>query len=138
MRAAPSNCWKFSFTTVFLTGKLTIRRVRVALSGASERRTFRVLAVGPAGLHRLAVAGGRPSVADPPWTEPLRWQEQVVVNKKAVYGVLKQKRWLVHQRACMPGRLVQHPLPHSAVGYRTSVESERKYPPTHSTQFVDA
>jgi putative transposase len=32
----------------------------------------------------------------------LRFQEGLVVNRKAVYRVLKQKRWLVHQRISTP------------------------------------
>jgi putative transposase len=32
----------------------------------------------------------------------LRFRDGVVVNRKAVYRVLKQKRWLVHQRPCTP------------------------------------
>lgn len=33
---------------------------------------------------------------------PLRFQAQILVNRKVVYRVLKQKRWLVHQRPCTP------------------------------------
>ena len=63
---------------------------------------------------------------DPPWVEPLRqliqqhptfgyrhlWavlrrQTSQRVNKKAVYRVLRQKRWLVHQRSCTPRPRVQ-------------------------------
>ncbi len=91
------------------------------MSGVSERRSCRVLKVGRAGLHREregAQPTGRP---DPLWTETLRrlieqhptfgyrrlwvllrFQEQLVVNRKAVYRVLKQKRWFVHQRASTP------------------------------------
>jgi putative transposase len=95
--------------------------VRAALSGVSERRSCRVLAVRRAGLHRPATTGRRRSAADPPWIEPLRrliqqhptfgyrhlWallrgQEGIIVNRKAVYRVLKQKRWLVHQRSGTP------------------------------------
>ena len=95
--------------------------MKATLSGVSERRSCRVLEVGRARLHRPAVARRRPSVADPPWIERLRqliqqhptfgyrhlWallrgQEGIVVNRKAVYRVLKQKRWLVHQRSCTP------------------------------------
>lgn len=63
---------------------------------------------------------------DPPWVEPL-WQliqqhptfgyrhlwamlcgqTPHRVNKKAVYRVLRQKRWLVHQRSCTPRPRVQ-------------------------------
>jgi putative transposase len=95
--------------------------VRAALSGVSERRTCRLLAVGRAGLHRLARTRQRRLATDPSWVEPLRrliqqhptfgyrhlWallrgQEGIIVNRKAVYRVLKQKQWLVHQRSCTP------------------------------------
>jgi putative transposase len=95
--------------------------VKAALSGVSERRSCRVLAVHRAGLHRPATTGRRRSAAYPPWIEPLRrliqqhptfgyrhlWallrgQEGIIVNRNAVYRVLKQKRWLVHQRSCTP------------------------------------
>lgn len=95
--------------------------MRAALSDVSERRSCQVLRVGRAGLHRSATTERRRSVADPPWTESLRQliqqfptfgyrhlrallrgQEGIIVNRKAVYRVLKQKRWLVHQRSCTP------------------------------------
>jgi len=91
------------------------------VSGVSERRSCRVLNVCRTGLHRPATIGRRRSAADPPGIEPLRrlihqhptfgyrhlWsllrgQEGIIVNRKAVYRVLKQKRWLVHQRSCTP------------------------------------
>ncbi len=72
-----------------------------------------MLDIGRARLHR-ALAGHRRSVAvDPPWVEPLwqliqqhptfgyrhlwamlRGQTSPRVNKKAVYRVLRQKKWL--------------------------------------------
>lgn len=77
--------------------------------------------MGRAGLYREREGTqprGRP---DPRWTETLRrliaqhstfgyrrlwvllrYQEKLVVNRKAVYRVLKQKRWFVHQRASTP------------------------------------
>ena len=77
--------------------------------------------MGRAKLHRVARAGRRRAVLDPPWVERLRqliqqyptfgyrhlWallrgQTAHIVNKKAVYRVLKQKRWLVHQRSRTP------------------------------------
>lgn len=95
--------------------------MRAALSGVSERRSCRVLDVRRAGLHRPATTGRQRSAADPPWIEPLRrliqqhppfgyrhlWallrgQEGIIVNRNAVYRVLQQKRWLVHQRSCTP------------------------------------
>lgn len=87
----------------------------------SERRSGRVLGVSRAGLHRSTRLPRRPSGVAPPWIEPLRrlieqhptfgyrhlWallrvQEGIRVNRKAVYRVLKLKRWLVHQRTCTP------------------------------------
>jgi putative transposase len=80
-----------------------------------------VLSVGRAGLHRMGESGGRRGGADPPWTERLRqliqqhptfgyrrlwvllrFQDGIVVNRKAVYRVLKQKGWFVHQRSSTP------------------------------------
>ncbi|MDE3051464.1 MAG: IS3 family transposase, partial [Nitrospirota bacterium] len=77
-------------------------------------------------MHRLTGTGRRRSFVDPPWIERLRqlveqyptfgyrhlWallrgQTEWSVNKKAVYRVLKQKRWLVHQRSCTPGPRVR-------------------------------
>jgi putative transposase len=79
------------------------------------------LEVGRASLHRASTVHRRPVAVDPPWVEPLRqliqqyptfgyrhlWallrgQTARRVNKKAVYRVLKQTRWLVHQRSCTP------------------------------------
>lgn len=79
------------------------------------------MAVGRARVHRVGRAGRRRVVLDPPWVERLRqviqqyptfgyrqrwalWRGQTahIVNKKAVYRVLKQKRWLVHQRSGPP------------------------------------
>jgi putative transposase len=79
------------------------------------------LAVGRASLHRVPTVQRRSVAVDPPWVEPLRqliqqyptfgyrhlWallrgQTTRRVNKKAVYRVLRQKRWLVHQRSCTP------------------------------------
>lgn len=95
--------------------------MRVTLPGVSERRSCQVLGVSRAGLHRTDVTEGRRRAADPPWTERLReWIQQYptlgyrrlwvllrfrdgfVVNRKAVYRVLKQKGWFVHQRVSTP------------------------------------
>jgi putative transposase len=84
------------------------------------------LAVGRASLHRVPTVPRRSVAVDPPWVEPLRqliqqyptfgyrhlWallrsQTTCRVNKKAVYRVLRQKRWLVHQRSCTPRPRVQ-------------------------------
>ena len=100
--------------------------MRVTLSGVSERRSCRVLAVGRARLHRAPASRRRSVAVAPPWVEPLwqliqqhptfgyrhlwarlRGQTPHRVNKKAVYRVLRQKRWLVHQRACTPRPRVQ-------------------------------
>jgi putative transposase len=80
-----------------------------------------VLAIGRAGLHRESPRARPSSRPSPPWTETLRqviqqhppfgyrrlwaflrFQEGIVVNHKAVYRVLKQKRWFVHQRSSTP------------------------------------
>ena len=80
-----------------------------------------MLGVSRAGLHRIEGTAGRRKATDPPWTERLReWIQQcptfgyrrlwvllrcrdgVVVNRKAVYRVLKQKGWFVHQRVATP------------------------------------
>ncbi len=79
------------------------------------------LGVPRSALHRQPRARGHQPSVDPPWVELLRtvihqhptfgyrqlwallrFQEGLVVNRKAVYRVLKQKRWLVHQRPCTP------------------------------------
>ena len=80
-----------------------------------------MLGVSRAGLHRTDVTVGCRRTADPPWTERvrewiqqhptfgyrrlwvlLRFRDGIVVNRKAVYRVLKQQRWFVHQRATTP------------------------------------
>ena len=91
------------------------------MSGVSERRSCQVLGVSRAGLHRTAASVGHRLRADPPWLERLRyWIQQhptfgyrrlwvqlrcrdgLVVNRKAVYRVLKQQDWFVHQRVATP------------------------------------
>jgi putative transposase len=91
------------------------------MSGVSERRSCRVLRVNRADLYRLAASSRRAEGGDPPWTERLRqWIQQHptfgyrrlwgllrfqggrVVNRKAVYRVLKQNRWFVDQRISPP------------------------------------
>ena len=100
--------------------------MRATLAGVSERRSCRVLAVGRAGLHRPPAGHRRPVAVDPPWVEPLwqliqqhptfgyrhlwavlRGQTPHRVNKKAVYRMLRQKKWLVHQRSGTPRPRVQ-------------------------------
>ena len=95
--------------------------MRAARPDVSERRSCRVLHVSRAGLHRQGASRRRAGAIDPPWTESLRrliqqhptfgyrhlWavlrrQEGIIVNRKAVYRVLKQRRWLVHQRSSTP------------------------------------
>lgn len=85
-----------------------------------------MLGVSRAGLHRTKGRAARHPVANPPWTESLRqliqqhptfgyrrlWallrvQEGIVVNRKAVYRVLKQNGWFVHQRVSTPRPRVQ-------------------------------
>lgn len=54
-------------------GPEDVRRVRGSVSGVSERRSCRVLAVGRACRHRVPTGSRRRvPVADPPWTEALR------------------------------------------------------------------
>lgn len=95
--------------------------MRVAVSGVSERRSCRVLQVGRAGLHRTTSPAPHRARIEPPWLERvqqwiqqhptfgyrrlwalLRFQDRIVVNRKAVYRVLKQKGWFVHQRVSTP------------------------------------
>ena len=85
-----------------------------------------MLAVGRSRLHRAPTGHRHAGAVDPPWVEPLwqliqqyptfgyrhlwavlRGQTPHRVNKKAVYRVLRQKRWLVHQRSCTPRPRVQ-------------------------------
>ncbi len=95
--------------------------MRQARSDVSERRACHVLQVARAALHRAGTRRPRaPGIADPLasrihellqrhptygyrrlWAL-LRYQDGVVVNRNAVYRVLKLKRWLVHQRPCTP------------------------------------
>ncbi len=91
------------------------------MSGVSERRSCQILKVSRASLHRPEGTRERRGAADPPWTKRLRqWIQQhppfgyrrlwvllrfrdgLLVNRKAVYRVLKEKRWLVHQRSSTP------------------------------------
>jgi len=95
--------------------------VRAARLGVSERRSCRVLGVSRAGLHRTGAGPTRRRVTDPLWAERLqqliqqhptfgyrrlwvllRCREGIHVNRKAVYRVLKQKQWFVHQRVTTP------------------------------------
>ena len=85
-----------------------------------------MLGVSRTGLHRTAAVDGRRRRTDPRWTERLRqliqchptfgyrrlwallrFQDGLVVNRKAVYRVLKQKGWFVHQRVSTPRPRVQ-------------------------------
>ncbi len=80
-----------------------------------------MLNVGRASLHRPGGREGRRAATDPSWTERLRqwiqqhptfgyrrlwvllrFQDGLIVNRKAVYRVLKQKGWFVHQRVSTP------------------------------------
>jgi putative transposase len=91
------------------------------VSGVSERRSSQVLGVSRARLHRTKRQEKRRRAGIPPWTERLRqwvqqhptfgyrrlwallrFQDGVVVNRKAVYRLLKQKGWFVHQRVSTP------------------------------------
>ncbi len=96
------------------------------MSGVSERRSCQVLDVSRTCLHRTAGARGRRRRTDPPWTERLRqliqqhptfgyrrlWvllrcRDGILVNRKAVYRIVTQKRWGVHQRSSTPRPRVQ-------------------------------
>ena len=80
-----------------------------------------MLRVSRAGLHRPVIMPGGRRCAAPSWLERLRyWIQQhptfgyrrlwvqlrfrdgLVVNRKAVYRVLKQQGWFVHQRVATP------------------------------------
>ncbi len=85
-----------------------------------------MLGVSRAGRHRTGAPERRGRMADPPWTERLhrliqqhptfgyrrlqvllRGQGGILVNRKAVYRVLKRKGWFVHQRVATPRPRVQ-------------------------------
>ena len=100
-------------------GPEDIRRVRAERSGVSERRSCRVLGSSRARLHRHGTAAGRrrgrtrhgPSCSGAVDSAASHIRisagsgrccgakKGLVVNRKAVYRVLQQKRWLVHQRS---------------------------------------
>ncbi len=80
-----------------------------------------MLSVSRAGLHRTGAEPRRHRLADPPWIERLhqliqqhptfgyrrlwallRGHDGLRVNRKAVYRVLKQRRWFDHQRVITP------------------------------------
>lgn len=81
------------------------------MPGVSERRSCQLLGVGRSGLHRSRREGPRRRTVEPPWVDRLqaliqqhptfgyrqlwallRSQEGLVINRKAVYRVLKLKR----------------------------------------------
>ena len=85
-----------------------------------------MLGVSRARLHRTAAGMGGRRRTDPPWTERLRqliqqhptfgyrrlwvvlrFRDGLIVNRKAVYRVLKQKGWFVHQHVATPRPRVQ-------------------------------
>lgn len=85
-----------------------------------------MLRVNRAGLHRTSKADRCRRETDPLWLERvrhwlqvhptfgyrrlwalLRFQDRIVVNRKAVYRVLKQQGWFVHQREVTPRPRVQ-------------------------------
>ena len=91
------------------------------MPGVSERHGCHVLQVPRTTLQRRAVPRVPPTRTDPRWLPELqrllqqhptfgyrrlwallRYQRGVVVNHKAVYRVLRQKQWLVHQRPTTP------------------------------------
>ncbi|WP_141654167.1 hypothetical protein [Candidatus Nitrospira nitrosa] len=82
--------------------------------------------ISRAGLHRTGSSAYARRRTDPPWTErlcewiepyPTFWSRRLrvllrvrdgfAVNRKAIYRVLKQKGWLVHQRISTPRPRVQ-------------------------------
>ena len=82
-----------------------------------------MLGVSRASLHRATGTGQRRGRMEPPWLERLRyWIQQhptfgyrrlwvllrfrdgLRINRKAVYRVLKQNGWFVHQRVSTPPR----------------------------------
>jgi len=82
--------------------------------------------VGRAGLHRTSRPAPHRARIDPPWWERVRYwiqqhptfgyrrlwalvrfQDRIIVNRKAVYRVLKQRGWFVHQRVVTPRPRVQ-------------------------------
>jgi putative transposase len=103
-----------------------VRRVRAAIPAASERRVCRVLGVPRSSLcetsscrplrrplDRVLVARIRALIARHPtfgyrklWAL-LRYADGLLVNLKAVYRILKAKRWFVHQRQVTPRPRVQ-------------------------------
>ncbi|MDR4479738.1 MAG: IS3 family transposase [Nitrospira sp.] len=95
--------------------------MKAARPDVSERQSCRVLGVSRVGLHRRGALCARQRTVDPPWTERLhqliqphptfgyrrlwvllRFRDGLVVNRKAVYRIVKQKRWFVHQRSSTP------------------------------------
>lgn len=91
------------------------------MPGVSERRGCRVLQVARATLHYQSRERAVLPWSEPPWVSELqgllqqhptfgyrrlwallRYQRGFVVNHKAVYRVLRQKQWLVHQRPTTP------------------------------------
>jgi putative transposase len=91
------------------------------VAGVSERGGCRILGVARATVQRRGQPSSPRVLREPVWTSQLhaliqqhptfgyrrlwallRFHEGIPVNHKAVYRVLKQKRWLVHQRPCRP------------------------------------
>ena len=100
--------------------------MRGTLSDVSERRSCQVLGVSRAGLHRTEGGPARRPRVDPPWMKRLRqliqqyptfgyrrlwvllrFRDGLRINRKAVYRVLKQNGWFVHQRVSAPRPRVQ-------------------------------
>ncbi len=95
-----------------------MRQVR---SDVSERRACQLLRVARAARHPRPAPGPRSPTAGAPWIAQvhgliqqyptfgyrriwalLRFREGILVNRKAVYRILKRRGWLVHQRPCTP------------------------------------
>jgi putative transposase len=103
-----------------------VRRVRRAIPNASERRVCRVLEVPRSSLrcvpvekrlrrpldkvlvdHIADLIGKHPTFGYRRLWALLRYAEGLLVNAKAVYRILKAKRWFVHQRQVTPRPRVQ-------------------------------
>lgn len=95
--------------------------MRDRVAGVSERRSCQVLRVNRAGLHRATRTARPRGHTEPAWLERLRYwiqqhptfgyrrlwvprrcRDRLVVNRKAVYRVLQQQGWFVHQRVATP------------------------------------
>jgi len=103
-----------------------VRRVKQAIPEASEQRICRVLDVPRSSLRQVPVERRQRRHLDETLVDRiaelikrhpafgyrklwalLRFSDRLVVNLKAVYRILKAKRWFVHQRTVTPWPRVQ-------------------------------